>query len=84
MKILVSHNSDGHFSAVSLSDREKTRKFLFGYDEDDGSDYVEQIIKEFDPQTKSYWDNYSIISDYTFERLIREFEQRGTMEIIEL
>jgi hypothetical protein len=84
MKVLVANIPDGHFSAIDISDRKKVKKFIDEYDDYDGGDYVEWIVSDFSDTLKSHWENYNIIAEMYWEQILEHFEQRGTMEIIEL
>ena len=82
MKVAVILDDDGHFQLAKLRDREEVIKLLELSDE--GGDRIESEVQNLGEQDKHLWDNKLIISQYYFDRLMLNFEQRGTFEIIEI
>jgi len=82
MKVVATMDGDGHFQVAALSDREKAMTVLEACDE--GGDYIEDIVDGLEPYEQEIWENWKIISQEAWERVICHFEQRGTFEIIEI
>jgi len=82
MKVAVIMDDDGHFQVASLTDREKVMEILELSDE--GGDRIEIDVDDLKPYEKELWGNYKIISNDAWERIIDNFTERGTFEIIEI
>ena len=82
MKVAVIMDDDGHFQVTSLTDREKVMEILELSDE--GGDRIEIDVDDLKPYEKELWGNYKIISNDAWERIIDNFTERGTFEIIEI
>ena len=82
MKVAVILDDDGHFRVAPLSDREKVMEILEL--SDDGGDRIESEADGLENYDRELWDNYKIISNTAWERVLGHFEQRGDFEIIEI
>ena len=82
MRLAVIMDGDGHFRAAPLRDREKVMEILEASDE--GGDRIESEVGGLETYEKELWDNYKIITDAAWERVVGNFEQRGDFEIIEI
>lgn len=82
MKIAVILDDDGHFQAAALTDREGTMKILEASDE--GGDRIQDDYGNLEPYERELFDNYKIISKEAWERVIGNFTQRSTFEILEI
>ena len=82
MKVMIIMNDDGHFSAADCNDRQAIVEL---FDELEGGwDYIEDIVEELDDHEKELWNQRANISQDVYVDLLRNFEQRGMLEIIEL
>jgi len=81
MKVVVSMDGDGHFDVAKLSDRAGTIRVL--QSAQDG-EYYDMVVDDFDKEDYSVITNYNDYSKTNFERVIREFVQRGTVEIVNI
>ena len=82
MKIVVIMNSDGHFSAADCNDRQAVIEL---FDEvSEGWDYIEDVVDGLDDHEKELWDQRANISQDVYNDLLRNFEQRGMLEILEV
>ena len=82
MKIGIALDGDGHFVAAELADRSGIIKILEACNQ--GGDHVVYTIHDLNPYEKELWENYKILSIEAWEKILRNFEQRGTFEIINL
>ena len=82
MKIAVILDDDGHFDAALLTDRENIMRILKLSDE--GGDRIEDDYANLIPYEQELWDDYKIISNEAWERIIGNFTQRSTFEILEI
>lgn len=78
MRIGIVLDDMGHFRAVSVLDRPSTIKMLKEFD---GGDYWSNMIED---QYPNFEDTSVHLSNEEWLNIIREFEQRGTFEIVDL
>ena len=81
MKLCIAMDGSGHFNASNIEDREKTIKVIKKiHDGDYWYDILDDIIEDYDIEEKEL---LTIHIDM-WNKIMKSFVQRGTMEIVEI
>jgi len=83
MKIGVGMDGNGHFRAANIQNRKDIINVLQYISEGEWFDHIASLL-DVGRFEKINWNNPDYITELEWNKLMRQFEQRGTFEIVDI